>query len=175
MLRLALEGRITLKRRQKPHCFVAEAPGFLEYLATERGLSENTVRHYLYSLERLGNYLKRVGLASLRELSPALLASFVVATAPGSSRTTRRDICGEVRVFLRFCYLERIVAKDLSAQSRCLRSTGLADVPRSITWDEVRRMLPILKHGRSEKADRRLFFCNVAPRAPISKLFDVPP
>jgi hypothetical protein len=57
MLRLALEGRITLKRRQKPHCFVAEAPGFLEYLATERGLSENTVRHYLYSLERLGNYL----------------------------------------------------------------------------------------------------------------------
>src|SRR6266566_4296099 len=100
MLRLALEGRITVKRRQKPYSFVAEAPGFLEYLATERGLSENTVRHYLYSLERLGNYLKRVGLTSLRELSPALLASFVVDTAPGLSRTSRRDICGEVRVFL---------------------------------------------------------------------------
>src|SRR5207249_2124969 len=29
MLRLALEGRITVKRRQKPYSFVAEAPGFL--------------------------------------------------------------------------------------------------------------------------------------------------
>lgn len=238
MLRLALEGRITVKRRQKPYSFVAEAPGFLEYLATERGLSENTVRHYLYSLERLGNYLKRVGLTSLRELSPALLASFVVDTAPGLSRTTRRDICGEVRVFLRFCYRERIVAKDLSAAVEMPQIYGLADVPRSITWDEVRRMLeavdrraapgrrdyaillllvtyglrahevarltlddidwkherlqvpgrkaghstayPLasvvaealidyLKHGRPETADRRLFFRNVAPRAPISK------
>jgi site-specific recombinase XerD len=237
MLRLALEGRITLKRRHEPYLFEADAPGFLEYLRTERGLRDSTVRHYLHGLNRLGNYLKRVGVTSLRELSPALLASFVVDTAPYLSRTSRRDICGELRIFLRFCYRERIVAKDLCAAVEMPQVYRLADVPRSITWDEVRRMLEVvdrraaqgrrdyaillllvtyglrahevanltlddidwkherlqvpgrkaghstayplasvvaealidyLKHGRPETADRRLFFRNVAPRAPIS-------
>ena len=144
MLRLALEGRITLKRRQKPYLFAAEAPGFLEYLRTERGLRESTVHHYLYGLNRLGNYLKRVSVISLRELSPALLASFVIDTAPALSRTSRRDICGELRVFLRFCYRERIVVKDLSAAIEMPQMYRLADVPRSITWDEVRRMLEVV-------------------------------
>jgi site-specific recombinase XerD len=238
MLRLALEGRIRANRQHKPYLFGTEAPGFLEYLRTERGLRESTVRHYLYGLSRLGNYLKRIGVTSLRELSPALLASFVVDTAPDLSRTSRRNICGELRAFLRFCYREQIVSKDLSAAIEMPQMYRLADVPRSITWDEVRSMLEVvdrraapgrrdyaillllvtyglrahevanltlddidwkherlqvpgrkaghstayplasvvaealidyLKHGRPETADRRLFFRNVAPRAPISK------
>ena len=144
MLRLALEGRITPDRQQKAYLFEAEAPGFLEYLRTERGLRESTVRHYLDALSRLGNYLKRVSVTSLRELSPALLASFVVDTAPALSRTSRRNICGELRVFLKFCHREGIVAKDLTAAVEMPQMYRLADVPRSITWDEVRRMLEVV-------------------------------
>jgi integrase/recombinase XerD len=147
MLCLALEGRITANRRQKPYPFGAEAPEFLQYLRTERGLRESTILHYLHSLNRFGNYLNRVGVTSLRELSPALLASFVIDSAPSLARTSRRDLCGELRVFLKFCYRERIVAKDLSAAVEMPQSYRLADVPRSITWDEVRRML--------EAVDRR--------------------
>jgi site-specific recombinase XerD len=238
MLRLALEGRITANRKQKSYPFESEAPRFLQYLRTERGLRDSTVRHYLYSLNRVGDYLKRVGVSSLRELSPALLASFIVDTAPALSRTTRRDLCAELRVFLKFCYREQIIAKDLNAAVEMPQIYRLADVPRSITWDEVRRMLeavdprtargrrdyaillllvtyglrahevakltlddidwkherfqvpgrkaghstayPLasvvaealidyLKHGRPETADRRMFFRNVAPRAPISE------
>jgi hypothetical protein len=65
MLRLEMEGRITANRQQKPYFFGAEASGFLEYLRTERGLRERTVRHYLHGLNRLGNYLERVGVTSL--------------------------------------------------------------------------------------------------------------
>lgn len=147
MLRLALEGRIATHRRQKTYPFTTEAPTFLEYLRTERGLRESTVCHYLYSLNRVGDYLKRIGVISLRELSPALLASFVVDTAPTLSRSSRRDLCGELRVFLKFCYREQIIAKDLSAAVEMPQIYRLADVPRSITWDEVRRML--------ETVDRR--------------------
>lgn len=147
MLRLALEGRIATRRRQKPYPFTAEAPAFLEYLRTERGLRESTVRHYLYSLNRVGDYLKRIGVISLRELSPPLLGSFVVDTAPTLSRSSRRDLCGELRVFLKFCYREQIIAKDLSAAVQMPQIYRLSDVPRSITWDEVRRML--------ETVDRR--------------------
>ena len=147
MFRLALDGCTTLKRRRKPYPFVDEAPTFLEYLQTERGLRESTIHHYLHGLNRFASYLKRAGVASLRELSPALLASFVIDIAPTLSRTSRRDICGELRVFLKFCYRDQIVAKELSAAVEMPQIYRLADVPRSITWDEVRRML--------EAVDRR--------------------
>jgi len=147
MLRLALEGRVTVPRPHKPFPFQAEVPGFLAYLRTERGLRESSVSHYLHYLTRFSDYLKRVGVASLGELSPALLASFVIDSAPTLGRTSRRDLCGSLRVLLRFCYRERIMPKDLSGAVGMPQSYRLADVPRSITWDEVRRML--------EQVDRR--------------------
>jgi integrase/recombinase XerD len=147
MLRLALEGHISANRQQKRYPFDAEAPGFLEYLRSERGLRESTILHYVHGLNRLGDFLKRIGVNSLRELSPALLASFVVDAAPALSRTSRRDLCGELRAFLKFCYRERIISKDLSAAVEMPQIYRLANVPRSITWDEVRRML--------EAVDRR--------------------
>lgn len=147
MLRLALEGRITVHRPQKPFPFQTEAPGFLEYLRSERGLRESTVYHYRHYLTWFSKYLKRVGLTSLGELSPALLASFVVDSAPTLGRTSRRDLIGCLRVLLRFCYRERVTSKDLSAAVGMPQTYRLADVPRSITWDEVRRLL--------EAVDRR--------------------
>jgi len=156
MLCLALEGRIGVDRQHKPFPFSAEAPTFWGFLRTERGLRERTIYLYLHSLNRFASYLKRVGVASLRELSPALLASFIVDTAPTLSRTSRLHICSDVRTFLRFCYRERIIGKDLSAAVEMPQVYRLADVPRSITWDEVRRMLEAIDrraaHGRRDYA-----------------------
>jgi integrase/recombinase XerD len=76
-----------------------------------------------------------------------LLAAFVVDTAPKLGRTVRRDLCGIIRVFLRFCHRQRVIAEDLSGAVEIPQVYRLADVPRSITWDEVRRML--------EAVDRR--------------------
>jgi len=76
-----------------------------------------------------------------------LLAAFVVDTAPKLARTGKRDLCGMIRVFLRFCYRQQVISKDLSAAVEMPQFYRLADVPRSITWDEVRRML--------EAVDRR--------------------
>lgn len=147
MLRLALEGRVTAERQRKSFPFEAQAPGFLRYLQEERGLREATIYHYVHRLHGFGEYLRRLGVTSLTELSPALLASFVVDTAPKLSRTVRRDLCGILRVFLRFCHRQRVIAHDLSGAVEMPQVYRLADVPRSITWDEVRRML--------EAVDRR--------------------
>jgi site-specific recombinase XerD len=147
MLRLALDGRVCRDRKVKAIPFQAEVPGFLPYLREERGLTEATIYHYVHRLNGFGDYLTRVGVNSLAELSAPLLASFVLDTAPQLSRTGRRDLCGAVRVFLRFCHRQQIIAKDLSSAVEMPQSYRLADVPRSITWDEVRRML--------EAVDRR--------------------
>lgn len=147
MLLLALEGRVTAGRKRKTFPFEDQAPGFLTYLRQERGLRDATVYKYVHCLNGFGNYLKRLGATSLTELSPALLASFVVDTAPKLARTGKRDLCGMIRVFLRFCHRQRVIANDLSSAVEMPQVFRLADVPRSITWDEVRRML--------EAVDRR--------------------
>ena len=141
MLLLALEGRVTAARKSKTFPFEDQAPGFLSYLREERGLRDATIYHYVHRLHRFGDYLRRVAVTSLTELSPALLASFVVDTAPKLARTGKRDLCGIIRVFLRFCHRQRVIADDLSGAVEMPQVFRLADVPRSITWDEVRRML----------------------------------
>ncbi len=147
MLLLALEGRVTAARKCKTFPFEDQAPGFLKYLREERGLRDATIYHYVHCLHGFGDYLRRLGVSSLTELSPALLASFVVDTAPKLARTGKRDLCGMIRVFLRFCHRQRVIAEDLSGAVEMPQVFRLADVPRSITWDEVRRML--------ETVDRR--------------------
>lgn len=147
MLLLALEGRVFPARMRKSFPFEDQAPGFLCYLAQERGLREATVYKYVHCLKGFGDYLKRLGVNSLTELSPALLAAYVVDTAPKLARTGKRDLCGMMRVFLRFCHRQRVIADDLSGAVEMPQVFRLADVPRSITWDEVRRML--------EAVDRR--------------------
>jgi integrase/recombinase XerD len=144
MLRLALEGRVMVHRSPKPFPFQSEAPGFLEYLRSERGLREGTVSHYSHYLTCFGKYLQSVGLTSLGELSPVPLASFVIDIAPTLGRSSRRELICCIRIFLRFCYRERITSKDLSAAVEIPQSYRLADVPRSITWDEVRRLLEVV-------------------------------
>jgi integrase/recombinase XerD len=147
MLLLALEGRVTAARKCKTFPFEDQAPGFLKYLREERGLRRATIYHYVHCLHGFGDYLRRLGVSSLTELSPALLASFVVDTAPKLARTGKRDLCGMIRVFLRFCHRQRVIAEDLSGAVEMPQVFRLADEPRSITWDEVRRML--------ETVDRR--------------------
>ena len=147
MLRLALDGRVTPDRKRRPFPFEAEAPGFLRYLQEERGLREATIYQYVYCLHGFEDYLNRLGVTSLAALSPALLASFVVDTAPRLGRAGRRDTCGRLRVFLRFCHGDHSIAENLSGAVEMPQMYRLADVPRSITWDEARRML--------EAVDRR--------------------
>ena len=141
MLRLACEGGA--KRNRHCHAFPlkSEAPGFADYLRSERGLNEITIYTYRRHLKEFADYLGQAGVVSLSELSPALLASFIIDRAPRMAPRTRRDLCGHLRVFLRFCQREGITNRDLSGAVGMSQVYRLNDVPRSITWDEVRRML----------------------------------
>lgn len=140
-LQVILEGRVTRERGRPPFQFQSEAPGFFQYLLEEREMTKLTVARYLRELNRLADYLKRVGVTSLSELSPQLLSSFVVETAPKFSPNTRCDLCGVIRTFLRFLYRERVVAEDLSVTFEVPKLFRLSNVPGSITWGEVRRVL----------------------------------
>jgi len=71
-------------------------------------------------------------------LSPAVLATFTVQRRPKVAPRTRLGLCCHLRVLLRFCHREKITSRDLSGAVGTPQIYRLDDVPRSITWDEVR-------------------------------------
>lgn len=141
MLDLALRGSVESHRPRKAFPFEVEVPGFASYLSNERGLKHSSIKHYAHYLGALQEFLDRADAPSVACLSPPLLGAFLVERCAGLSRTSRRDLCGTLRVFLRFCHRERIIERDLSIAIEPPRIHRLADLPRAITWDEVRRML----------------------------------
>jgi integrase/recombinase XerD len=148
MLRLALPNHVIGSRR--PHAlspFVKQAPGFFAYLRDERGLREASIRHYGHFLRRLEAYLDRIGCEHLGALSPPIVGAFVTESAGTLGRTAMIGLCSTLRVFLRYLRRGGIIARDLSRGIEPPQVYRLADLPRSIGWDEVRRML--------EAVDRR--------------------
>ena len=142
MLRLAIPGFVGHGRPHRPEPFADALPGFYEYLAAERGVAAATIGAYQHHLVRFEAYLERIGVARLSELSPAILTAFVVERAAlGLGKATVRDGCGVLRVFLRYAHREGVIASDLSAVMDRPQFYRLSTIPRSITWEEVGRVL----------------------------------
>jgi integrase/recombinase XerD len=142
MLRLAVPGFVGHGRPHRPEPFIDALPGFYEYLAAERGVAAATIGAYQHHLVRFEGYLQRIGVASLSELSPAILTAFVVErAASGLGKATVRDGCGVLRVFLRYAHREGVIATDLSGVMDRPQFYRLSTIPRSITWEEVDRVL----------------------------------
>lgn len=136
------QGHSVIRHRvRKPFPFAGEAPRFLEYLREERGLKEASILHYAHCLKGFGDYCHRRGAHRLSALSTALLAAYVIHRCPELSYSGRREVCGSLRVFLRYCYREQMIDAGLSAAVEMPQAYRLSDVPRAIGWDDVRRML----------------------------------
>lgn len=141
MLTVVLPGFEGTGRRRRRLPFAGALPGFFEYLVAERGLRPAAVASYRHHLDRFEAYLARVG-AGVGEVSPALLSAFVTErSAAGLAKTTVREGCGVLRVFLRYAHREGVLGRDLSGTVEWPQAYRLATIPRSITWSEVDRVL----------------------------------
>jgi integrase/recombinase XerD len=141
MLQLACNEPVTRNRRRRPFPLESTVPAFAEYLRDERGFAESTIRNYRRHLSEFAQYLIQTGVTSFSQLSPPVLAAFVVEHTPKMAPRTRLGLCCHLRVLLRFCHREGITSRDLSGAVGTPQIYRLDDVPRSISWDEVRRML----------------------------------
>jgi integrase/recombinase XerD len=142
LLRLVVPGFKGAGRGHRHEPFAEAAPGFFEYLVAERGLRPDSVRHYAHHLHRFEAYLGRVGIRGLHELSPTLLSAFAAErSASGLAKTSVRDGCGVLRVFLRYAHREGLVGSDLSKTVEWPQVYRLSTIPRSISWTEVGRVL----------------------------------
>jgi integrase/recombinase XerD len=144
LLRLILPDYTGRGRTRWAKPFADRAPGFWTYLRQERGLRDTTLTLYVHSLRRLETYLAHIALHELRALSPAVLSAFITVSSQELGKTSMRVLCSHLRMFLGYLYDERMIARDLRAAVAAPRTYRLADLPRSISWDEVRRLLEVV-------------------------------
>lgn len=142
MLGLVVPGFKGSGRAHHHDPFAEAVPGFFGYLVWERGLRPASVKQYTHHLSRFEAYLGRVGVRGLQELSPPLLSAFVAErSAAGLAKTTVRDCCGVLRVFLRYAHREGVIGSDLSKAVEWPQVYRLSNIPRSISWTEVGEVL----------------------------------
>lgn len=154
MLAVVLPGFAGSGRPHRADPFIAVLPGLFDYLTCERGLRPATLVHYRHHLHRFEDYLQRVGLRSLAELSPTLVSAFIAQRhASGMARSTIRDACGTLRVLLRYAHREGLLAHDLSTTVEWPQVYRLSAVPRSISWADVGKLLDAVE--RRTPAGRR--------------------
>jgi site-specific recombinase XerD len=148
MLRLAVPHFVGVGRSHKPdNPFGDCAPRFFDYLVEEKGLREASIDQYRHHLRQFCSYLLTIDLKNLAHLSPAVLSAFVATYAQRVGWASLRNACGVLRVFLRYLQREGTLKKDLSCVVEHPQTFRLSGIPRSIGWDDVRRVL--------ETVDRR--------------------
>lgn len=142
MLVVVIPGFSDSGRSRRRDPFADALPGFFDHLVSERGLRPGSLRAYRHHLVRFEDYLARIGVEVLSDVSPAVLTAFVAErAAAGLSRATVRDGCGVLRVFLRYAHREGAVARDLSGVLDRAQFYRLSSIPRSISWEEVALVL----------------------------------
>jgi len=121
--------------------FMNSAPDFFSFLRKQRGLQETTLDQYRHYLRRLEKYLRREGVQAFAGLSAPVLDAFVIESSHGVDKRSVQSLCSILKVFSRYLYSSGLTARDLSKQIESPRRYSLANLPRSISWDEVGRML----------------------------------
>jgi len=128
--------------------FLEQAPGFFPYLQEERGLRTSSIHHYKHYLRLFQKYLIKIKFDNIEELSPVILSAFIIDNGGRLSKSTMIGLCVSLRIFLKYLYRELITPSDLSSCIEQPRKYTYSDIPRSITWNDVKLML--------EAVDRRL-------------------
>jgi integrase/recombinase XerD len=121
--------------------FVAQVPGFFEYLREERGLRASSIHHYQHYLRRFERYLDQVECPDLGALALPVVTGFVTTTAQEFGSRAMVCLASTLRVFLRYAHREGVLHRDLSKLVEVPQHYRLADIPRSIGWDAVQKML----------------------------------
>ncbi|HEX7325309.1 MAG TPA: site-specific integrase [Rhodanobacteraceae bacterium] len=143
LLRVAVPDYAGRGRTRKPeNPFARQAPGWLQYLANEKGLRPNTLKKYRHHLHQFAAYLQRAGVDDVAHLTPTLLSGFIAEYAPPRvSWSTVRNACGTLRVWLRYLHREGVIARDLSPVVEFPQAYRHAGLPRSISWEQVEQVL----------------------------------
>jgi integrase/recombinase XerD len=130
---------------------------FLDHLAVERGLSANTLMAYRHDLARYATSLASAGITSLREVTPADVASHLARLREGDvdqpplvASSAARAVSA-VRGLHKFALLEGHVADDVAADQK--PPIPPRRLPKALPVEDVERLIAAVE---PEPGPRRL-------------------
>ncbi|MEO6325466.1 MAG: site-specific tyrosine recombinase, partial [Thermoanaerobaculia bacterium] len=154
-------------------CRTRYLPLYLDYLAVEKGLAENSLEAYRSDLEGFAHFLGRQGI-ELKQVDRTEVVRFLAArrTEGVSPRTIARETSA-LRGFFRFLAGERILPADPTSDLENARRWSV--LPRSLSEDEVALLLqmPDVETPRGLR-DRALFELLYACGLRVSELAQLP-
>jgi integrase/recombinase XerD len=130
-----------------PDPFADSVPGFFEFLRQERGLREATLVQYRHYLQRFQAYLRQVEQPLLPDLQLSVISAFITKCGETVDKRSVQSLCSIFKVFFRYLFRTGFMKRDLGKAIESPRRYSFSNLPRSITWSEVERML--------QKVDRR--------------------
>ncbi len=129
---------------------------FLGWIATEKGLSENSVESYRFDLNRLGSYLEEKSILD-RNVSVADLESFLMNLYDiGFAASSIQRTLSTIRSYYRFCSSENLIVPDPTDN---LSSPKVPKkLPSVLSVDEVEQILDSVDISkRGGLRDRAMF------------------
>ena len=121
--------------------FAESVPHFFDFLRKDRGLREATIVQYRHHLRRMEEHLRQAGTLSLVDLAPAAITSIVTKVGKSLEPRSVQSFCSILKTFLRYLHQTGIQTRDLSQTVESPRRYRLAELPRSISQEQVQRML----------------------------------
>ncbi len=114
---------------------------YLDYLKDNRYLADTTIKQHA---RYLTPFLEELGVASVEclcKLSPEQVLALFTKHAQDRGTSLRRCLQGVLRLFLRFCFQQGYLQRDLAEVVPPIRSYKLSDAPRGISEEDARKTL----------------------------------
>jgi integrase/recombinase XerD len=115
---------------------------FGEYLSVERGLTAPVIEAYTRWVRPFVEQAVGAGQeADLGDLAAVDVQRFLVANLPGLSRKSAQMTACALRSFLRFCYVEGLVAVSLAEAVPAVAHRKLSGLPEGLTAGQMESLL----------------------------------
>jgi len=128
---------------------------YAEWMVIFRNSSDESVRkHRRYAMLFLESLKVAPTEEKFKELSYDCVEAFYLEYCGSHGDASREQMRAILRTFLRFCYTESYVRRDLSIAVPTIRKYRLATVPHGIAEDDVHRMMEhVDRKSRSGRRD----------------------
>ena len=146
------------------HPHTAEVAAYAEWMRTEKGFSEDTIRSNCVDTDRFFDHLatKSISLASLTiaDVDDAVAAK---KAQKNYSRVTITGYAQRIRSFLRFAEERRLCAPGIAAAAKPPRTYRSEPIPRGIARPDVVRLLATTEGDRpTDKRNRAILMLFIA-------------
>ncbi|MGH7754041.1 MAG: tyrosine-type recombinase/integrase [Gemmatimonadales bacterium] len=111
---------------------------FEQFLIVERGLAAGTVRGYVAHASR---FLDGLALVELADVTAGEVTAAVLGESGVVSVSATQNFVAGLRSFLRFCFIEGLVATDLSQAALPVTGRRRSPLPRGITGSDAKALL----------------------------------